>query len=81
MRGVFGVGVHCGLKQHEHEFWYDVIMVRRNRGRSASTGLNPSPGPLVSTYQTRIADYGDVEPTHGAVGIGRLRGALRWGTA
>ena len=44
---------------------YDVIMVRRNRGRSASTGLNPSHGPLVSTYQTRIADYGDVEPTHG----------------
>ena len=40
-------------------------MVRRNRGRSASTGLNPSHGPLVSTYQTRIADYGDVEPTHG----------------
>ena len=43
----------------------NVIMVRRNRGRSASTGLNPSHGPLVSTYQTRIADYGDVEPTHG----------------
>ena len=40
-------------------------MVRRNRGHSASTGLNPSHGPLVSTYQTRIADYGDVEPTHG----------------
>ena len=34
-------------------------MVRRNRGRSASTGLNPSHGPLVSTYQTRISDYGD----------------------
>ena len=40
-------------------------MVRRNRGHSASKGLNPSHGPLVSTYQTRIADYGDVEPTHG----------------
>ena len=34
-------------------------MVCRNRGRSASTGLNPSHGPLVSTYQTRISDYGD----------------------
>ena len=40
-------------------------MVRRNRGRSASTSLIPSHGPLVSTYQTRIGDYGDVEPTHG----------------
>ena len=62
-------GVRCGLEQHEHEFWYDVIMVRRNRGRSASTGLNPSHGPLVSTYQTRIADYGDVEPTHGEAAL------------
>ena len=44
-------------------------MVRRNRGRSASTGLNPSHGPLVSTYQTRIADYGDVEPTHGEAAL------------
>ena len=46
-----------------------MIMVRRNRGRSASTGLNPSHGPLVSTYQTRIADYGDVEPTHGEAAL------------
>ena len=44
-------------------------MVRRNRGRSASTDLNPSHGPLVSTYQTRIADYGDVEPTHGEAAL------------
>ena len=44
-------------------------MVRRNRGRSASTGLNPSHGPLVSTYQTRIGDYGDVEPTHGEAAL------------
>ena len=51
-----------------NKFWYDVIMVRRNRG-SASTGLNPSHGPLVSTYQTRIADYGDVEPTHGEAAL------------
>ena len=40
-------------------------MVRRNRDHSASTGLNPSHGPLVSTYQTRIIDFGVVEPTHG----------------
>ena len=46
-----------------------MIMVRRNRGRAASTGLNPSHGPLVSTYQTRIADYGDVEPTHGEAAL------------
>ena len=44
-------------------------MVRRNRDHSASTGLNPSHGPLVSTYQTRIADYGDVEPTHGEAAL------------
>ena len=63
------LGVRCGLEQHEHGFWYDVIMVRRNRGRSASTGLNPSHGPLVSTYQTRIADYGDVEPIEGEAAL------------
>ena len=62
-------GVRCRLEQHEHEFWYDVIMVRLNRGYSASTGLNPSHGPLVSTYQTRIADYGNVEPTHGEAAL------------
>ena len=44
-------------------------MVRRNRDHSASTGLNPSHGPLVSTYQTRIADYCDMEPTHGEVAL------------
>ena len=62
-------GVRCGLERYEHEFWYDGIMVRRNRGHSASTGLNPLHGPLVSTYQTRIADYGDVEPTHGEAAL------------
>ena len=62
-------GVRCGLKQHEHEFWYDVVMVRRNRGHSASTGLNPSHGPWVSTYQTRIADYGDLEPIEGGAAL------------
>ena len=46
-----------------------MIMVRRNRDHSASTGLNPSHGPLVSTYQTRIADYGVVEPTHGEAAL------------
>ena len=46
-----------------------MIMVRRNRDHSASTGLNPSHGPLVSTYQTRIADYCDVEPTHGEAAL------------
>ena len=35
-------------------------MVRRSRGHQASAGLNPAQGPLVSTYQTRIADYGSV---------------------
>ena len=44
-------------------------MVRRNRDHSASTGLNPSHGPLVSTYQTRIADYCDMEPTHGEAAL------------
>ena len=59
MRGVFGV--RCGLKQHEQEFWYDVTMVRRSKVPPASAGLNPSQGPLVSTYQTRIADFGDMD--------------------
>ncbi len=44
-------------------------MVRHNRGRSASSGLNPSHGPLVSTYQTRIADYGVVEPIEGEAAL------------
>ena len=59
MRGVFGV--RCGLKQHEQKFWYDVTMVRRSKVPPASAGLNPSQGPLVSTYQTRIADFGDMD--------------------
>ena len=58
-----------GLKQCEHGFWYDVTMARRSRGHSASTGLNPSHGPWVSTYQTRITDYGDVEPTEGEAAL------------
>ena len=33
-------------------------MARRSRGHHASAGLNPAQEPLVSTYQTRIADYG-----------------------
>ena len=59
MCGAFGV--RRGLKQHEQEFWYDVTMVRRSRVHAASAGLNPSQGPLVSTYQTRIADFGDMD--------------------
>ena len=35
-------------------------MARRSRGHQASAGLNPAQEPLVSTYQTRIADYGRV---------------------
>ena len=31
--------------------------------------MNPSHGPLVGTYQTRIADYGDMEPTHGEAAL------------
>ena len=33
-------------------------MARRSRGHQTSAGLNSAQGPLVSTYQTRIADYG-----------------------
>ena len=39
-------------------FWYAVLMVRRSRGQQTSAGLNPAQEPQVSTYQTRIADYG-----------------------
>ena len=59
MCGAFDV--RRGLKQHEQEFWYDVTMVRRSKVPPASAGLNPSQGPLVSTYQTRIADFGDMD--------------------
>ena len=59
MCGAFGV--RRGLKQHEQEFWYEVTMVRRSKVLPASAGLNPSQGPLVSTYQTRIADFGDMD--------------------
>ena len=44
-------------------------MVRRSRGHPAPAGLNPAQEPLVSTYQTRIADYGGV---HRAVGDAAL---------
>ena len=67
MCGAFGV--RRGLKQHEQEFWYDVTMVRRSRVHAASAGLNPSQGPLVSTYQTRIVGYGYVEPTEGEAAL------------
>ena len=58
-----------GLKQCEHEFWYDVVMVRRKRDRSAATGLNLSRGPLVSTYQTRIVDYGGMDRAVGEAAL------------
>ena len=32
-------------------------MARRSRGHQASAGLNPSQGPPVATYQTRVSDY------------------------
>ena len=48
------------MEQHEHGFWYDVVMARRRRRGSKSCGLSPSLGPVVSTYQTRISDYGDI---------------------
>ena len=67
MCGAFGV--RRGLKQHEQEFWYDVTMVRRSKVPPASAGLNPSQGPLVSTYQTRIVGYGYVEPTEGEAAL------------
>ena len=38
-----------------------MTMVRRSKVPPASAGLNPSQGPLVSTYQTRIADFGDMD--------------------
>ena len=59
MCGAFGV--RRGLKQHEQKFWHDVTMVRRSKVPPASADLNPSQGPLVSTYQTRIADFGDMD--------------------
>ena len=41
-------------------FRYDVIMALRSSGHHASAGLKPAQEPLVSTYQTRIADYADM---------------------
>ena len=36
-------------------------MVRRSKVPPAYAGLNPSQGPLISTYQTRISDYGGMD--------------------
>ena len=51
-------------------FWYDVITAHRSRGHQASAGLNPAQGPLVSTYQTRIADYDSVNRAVGDAALG-----------
>ena len=40
-------------------------MARRTTGHHASAGLTPTQGPRVSTYQTRIADYGSVNRAAG----------------
>ena len=45
-------------------------MARRSRCHQASAGLNPAQGPLVSTYQTGIADYGIVDRAVGDAALG-----------
>ena len=40
-------------------------MARRTTGHNASAGLTPTQGPRVSTYQTRISDYGGVDRSVG----------------
>ena len=57
------VSLEClaGWNQFAHRFWYDVIMARLSRGHPGSACLNPSQGPLVSTYQTRVFDYGGMD--------------------
>ena len=45
-------------------------MARRSRGHQASAGLNPAQGPLVSTYQTRIAGFGSVDRAVGDAALG-----------
>ena len=45
-------------------------MARRSRGHHASAGLNPAQEPLVSTYQTRIADYGGLNRAVGDAALG-----------
>ena len=45
-------------------------MAHRSRGHQASAGLNPAQGPLVSTYQTRIADYDSVDRAVGDAALG-----------
>ena len=42
-------------------FRYDVIMALRSSGHHASAGLEPAQEPLVSTYQTRVADYAGMD--------------------
>ena len=42
-------------------FRYDVIMARRSSGHHASAGLEPAQEPLVSTHQTRVADYAGMD--------------------
>ena len=44
-------------------------MARRTTGHRASVGLTPTQGPRVSTYQTRIADYGSVNRAVGEAAL------------
>ena len=44
-------------------------MARRTTGHHASAGLTPTQGPRVSTYQTRIADYGGVNRAVGEAAL------------
>ena len=46
-------------------FRYDVIMALHRSGHHVSAGLKPAQEPLVSTYQTRIADYVDMDRLEG----------------
>ena len=64
-------------------FRYDVIMALRSSGHHASAGLEPAQEPLVSTYQTRVADYagmdrlaGDAALTNYAELYGRVQRKL-----
>ena len=46
-------------------FRYDVIMALRSSGHHASAGLEPAQETLVSTYQTRVADYAGMDRAEG----------------
>ena len=46
-----------------------MSMARRTTGHHASAGLTPTQGPRVSTYQTRIADYGSVNRAVGEAAL------------